>query len=317
MRKVTKCARARCISLCRCSIRLLGVQLRRQRGPRPGGYSPRREDEMDCAEPEAEPEAEAVQPQAAAGLLLTLPALDTALLELILGLLDARSLAAVGGCSRSLRPLAAAAAEASCARAAARCQRVGLLQRRPAETFTQLLAIVEEMERCWLFRGRRRLAAGVGHTVAVSPGGALFACGRNGSGQLGTGQTHDNGFEEFEESLCALPPMAAADGSSAGALAGAGAGVGMSGGGSGRPRRVIVCCSCGDESTVAVDEALRLYSWGHGHGSGSMTVPLPQLVEIDVAVLSVASGGQHVAAVDAEGRLCEYNSIYLAVAVAA
>lgn len=212
------------------------------------------------------------------GLEVSLQQLDAALLEVILWMLDARALAAVGSCGRSLRQLVTAVAEARCARAGAdrsfSCMQAAVLQRRPDETFVQLLALREQAER--RAGGRRLLAAGTAHTLAVSPCGRLFACGRNGSGQLGTGQTHDNGCEEYEESLVTVTPL-------------------------GFDR--IVCCSCGDESTLAIDDRLRLFSWGHGHGSGEITVPLPRLVEMPVLVSSVASGGQHAAAIDVEGRL--------------
>ena len=216
------------------------------------------------------------------GLQISLQQLDAALLEVILWMLDARALAAVGSCGRSLRQLVTAVAAARCARAGAdrslNCVQA-LLQRRPNETFVQLLALREQAGR--RAGGRQLLAAGAAHTVAVSPCGKLFACGRNGSGQLGTGQTHDNGYEEYEESLALVSPV-----------------------GSDR----IVCCSCGDESTLAVDDLGALFSWGHGHGSGEITVPLPRLVEMPVLVSSVASGGQHAAAIDVEGHLWTWGT---------
>eukprot|EP01043_Picozoa_sp_COSAG02_P043645 COSAG02_NODE_3821_length_6188_cov_3.353917_2_plen_546_part_00 len=207
--------------------------------------------------------------------------LDSALLEIILCKLDARALAAVGSCSHWLRQLVAVVAEARCtsAEGAQWSSCAALLQRRPEETFIQLLALREQAER--RAGGRSLLAAGAAHTVVVSPCGSLFACGRNGSGQLGTGQTHDNGFEEFEESLAVVSFV---------------------------ERGMIVCCSCGDESTQVVDENLRLFSWGHGYGSGEVTVALPRMVEMPVPVLSVASGGQHVAAIDVEHRLWTWGT---------
>jgi alpha-tubulin suppressor-like RCC1 family protein len=216
-------------------------------------------------------------------LAISLQQLDTALLEVILWKLDARALAAVGSCSCSLQQTVAVVAEARCAGDgdARWSTRAALLQRRPDETFVQVLALREQAER--RTGGCRLLAAGAAHTAVVSPCGSLFACGRNGSGQLGTGQTHDNGFEEFEESL-AVVSFVEQSGSK------------------------IVCCSCGDESTLAVDENLRLFSWGHGYGSGEVTVPLPHLIQMPVLVSSVASGGQHVAAIDVECRLWTWGT---------
>ena len=230
---------------------------------------------------------------------VSLGGLDAHVLAHILAALDASALVAASGVSVAFKAQAEGVAEAACAAAATRSPRAALLRRRFGESWAQLLWLLERDAQ----RGDAcRLGAGTGHTVSLSRGGRLFVCGRNGSGQLGTGQTHDNGFEEYEEMLIALPALPIAQIMLSSSEAGATGG--DTGGAAGEGTGGVVCVGCGDESTVAVDDLQRLWCWGHGHGSGELTESLPKMVpSIGLAVRSVSAGGQHCAAIDEDGRL--------------
>ena len=133
-------------------------------------------------------------------------ALDEDTLRLVLSRLGAAELARLARCCRALRDWAEpCAAQAVAALAARYSGRVKGPERRRGESCLQFMWVWEQHCGAPHGCGSGRAAAGGGHTIVIGHAGRLFTCGRGGVGQLGVGETHDNGFEEYELQLCHVP----------------------------------------------------------------------------------------------------------------
>ncbi|MFT4264926.1 MAG: hypothetical protein QM572_16195 [Nocardioides sp.] len=133
-----------------------------------------------------------------------------------------------------------------------------------------------------------RIAAGSGHSLALDPGGAVWAWGSGSSGALGNGSTAD-----------ADAPVAV---DTSGALAG----------------RTIVAVAAGTSHSLALDSTGRVYAWGAAAdgqlGSGSTTgTSVPVAVDASgvlagKTIVAVAAGGGHSLALDSEGRVYAWGN---------
>jgi alpha-tubulin suppressor-like RCC1 family protein len=138
--------------------------------------------------------------------------------------------------------------------------------------------------------GLAALGCGQAHSAAASSAGGLWTWGNAESGRLGHGDEAGAATGSGPEGCEAMPRRV-------NALAGV----------------EVVSVACGDFHTLALDSEGRVFSWGWGgsffSGGGALghgdtdDVPTPALVEAleGTRVVQIASGGQHGAALDAEG----------------
>eukprot|EP01051_Picozoa_sp_SAG22_P004616 SAG22_NODE_252_length_13679_cov_74.486524_2_plen_386_part_00 len=163
------------------------------------------------------------------------------------------------------------------------------MRRNAGESWLELLWLRERGPRH--FKGR--LAAGSGLSAVLDRTGVLWSCGRAGNGQLGHGETHDNGFEE--EHLVLAPAVVDR---------------------ANRPIRYRQV-QAGAHHAVALErESGQAYSWGLGvdnclghPDSKGVTIPRPQLVVglAGVRCVQVAASQSHTLVVTAAGELWSWG----------
>jgi alpha-tubulin suppressor-like RCC1 family protein len=173
--------------------------------------------------------------------------------------------------------------------------------------------------------------AGKYYSFALSRDGTFMACGRNGSGQLGLGDTdHRDTFTVVAGLRGVVDIDAGYDHTIAvtaeGGLYTWGYGRAMGHGGDHDTQRlvptkvtgggigeaVVVQVAAGEEHTMALTATGQLYAWGQGdHGQlghgGKENLAVPRVIEGIGAVVGMAGGARHSLVTTAEGQVLAFG----------
>jgi alpha-tubulin suppressor-like RCC1 family protein len=176
------------------------------------------------------------------------------------------------------------------------------------------------------------VAAGSFHSFALSRDGTVMACGKNGSGQLGLGDTVQSNTFTVVAGLRGVVDIDAGDDHSIAVTAegglytwGTGRAMGHGGNdqtqclvptkvtGGGIGEAMVVQVAAGHWHSMALTTTGELYSWGAGnrgqlgHG-GKENLAVPRVVGgIEGAVTGMSGGGHHSLVTTAEGRVLAFG----------